>query len=316
MSGKKGNVNNADFLKRITANAQTATRDVSRKMGEMGIDGIAEKGKKKISHIDILKMIDAPEDWNKYPRLKDTQPDKYLELKLSIYEKGVEEPLILWERPNGEYMILAGHNRHDISCEIMQECRKELGFEEEKYRFPACIVYGADELSEDQARGIIDDTNLYRDFSKLPQRVKVEIIKSRLEVYKRRRYSKGERIDQLAKELGIKKTAIYENLAISENIYQPLQELYYDGKLKRKAVLKFTYYDGDTQQWIYDHFKDQITEAKVNSLKKNMTRDAIANVFKSEEKGIKKLTVEVPADHVEEFREMFGKWLEEVGKAE
>lgn len=315
MAGKKGSVNNADFLRQLTANAQTATQDVSRKMGKMGIGEIAETGK-KISHIDIFKMINAPEGWNKYPRLKDTQTDKYLELKMSIYDKGIEEPLILWERPKDKYMILAGHNRHDISVEIIEECRDEPGFEEEKYRFPACIVYAEDELSEDQAREIIDDTNLYRDFSKLPLKVKTQIIKSRAEVYKRRRYSKGERIDQLAKDLGIKKTAIYEVLSIADNVYPPLQDMYYDGILKRKAILKFTAYDGDTQKWIYETFKDQITDAKANALKKSMTRDAIASVFKGEEKAVKKLTVEVPEGRVEEFREMFDKWLEEVAKAE
>lgn len=314
MAGKKGSVNNADFLRRVSANAQSSAKDVSKVMEKIGMGEIAEKGKKKITHVDIDKMLDAPEDWNKYPRLKDTQAEKYLELKMSIYEKGVEEPLILWERQDGKYMILAGHNRHDISCEIIQECRGEPGFDEEKYRYPACIVYAADELNEDQARGVIDDTNLYRDFSKLPQKVKIEIIKSRMDVYKRRRYSKGERIDQLAKDLGIKKTAIYENLAISENVYGPLQELYYDGRLKRKAILKFTYFDGDTQQWIYDNFKEQITETKVNALKKNMNRDAIAGVFNAEAQGIKKLTIEIPADRVEEFREMFGKWLVKAGK--
>ncbi len=314
MAGKRGNVNNADFLRRVSANAQSATQDVSKVMERIGMGEIAEKGKKKISHVDIDKMVDAPEEWNKYPRLKDTQAEKYLELKMSIYEKGIEEPLILWERPGGKYMILAGHNRHDISSEIIQECREEPGFDEDKYRYPACIVYAVDELSEDQARGVIDDTNLYRDFSKLPQKVKIEIIKSRMDVYKRRRYSKGERIDQLAKELGIKKTAIYENLSISENVYAPLQELYYDGRLKRKAILKFTYFDGDTQQWIYENFNDRITEAKVNALKKNMNRDAIANVFNTEAQGIKKLTVEIPTDRVEEFREMFDKWLIKAGK--
>lgn len=314
MAGKKGSVNNAAFLKQVSANAQAATKDVSKTMEKISLGEIAEKGKKKISHIDIDKMVDAPEEWNKYPRLKDTQADKYLELKMSIYEKGIEEPLILWERPEGEYMILAGHNRHDISCEIIQECREEPGFDEDKYRYPACIVYAADELNEEQARGVIDDTNLYRDFSKLPEKVKIEIIKSRMDVYQRRRYSKGERIDQLAKELGIKKTSIYENLSISENVYEPLRELYYDGKLKRKAILKFTYFDGVTQQWIYDNFKDQITEAKVNALKKNMNRDAIANVFNAEAQGVKKLTVEIPADRVDEFREMFDKWLLKAGK--
>ncbi|MFG6344859.1 MAG: ParB N-terminal domain-containing protein [Lachnospiraceae bacterium] len=314
MAGKKGSVNNAAFLKQVSANAQAATKDVSKTMEKISLGEIAEKGKKKIAHIDINKMVDAPEEWNKYPRLKDTQADKYLELKMSIYEKGIEEPLILWERPEGEYMILAGHNRHDISCEIIQECREEPGFDEDKYRYPACIVYAADELNEEQARGVIDDTNLYRDFSKLPEKVKIEIIKSRMDVYQRRRYSKGERIDQLAKELGIKKTSIYENLSISENVYEPLRELYYDGKLKRKAILKFTNFDGVTQQWIYDNFKDQITEAKVNALKKNMNRDAIANVFNAEAQGVKKLTVEIPADRVDEFREMFDKWLLKAGK--
>lgn len=313
MAGKKGSVNNAEFLKQVSANAQSATKDVTKVMERIGMGEIAEKGK-KISHIDIDKMVDAPEEWNKYPRLKDTQTDKYLELKMSIYEKGIEEPLILWERPEDKYMILAGHNRHDISCEIIQECREEPGFDEDKYRYPACIVYAADELSEDQARGVIDDTNLYRDFSKLPEKVKIEIIKSRMDVYKRRRYGKGERIDQLAKELGIKKTSIYENLSISENVYEPLRELYYEGKLKRKAILKFTLFDGVTQQWIYDNFKDQITEAKVNALKKNMNRDAITKVFNADAKGVKRLTVEIPADRVEEFREMFDKWLVKAGK--
>lgn len=313
MAGKKGSVNNAAFLKQVSANAQAATKDVSKTMEKISLGEIAEKGK-KISRIDIDKMVDAPEEWNKYPRLKDTQTDKYLELKMSIYEKGIEEPLILWERPNGEYMILAGHNRHDISCEIIRECREEPEFDEDKYRYPACIVYAVDELSEDQARGVIDDTNLYRDFSKLPEKVKIEIIKSRIDVYKRRQYRKGATIDQLAKELGIKKTSIYENLSISENVYEPLQELYYDGKLKRKAILKFTYFDVVTQQWIYDNFKDQITDAKVNALKKNMNRDAITKVFNADAKGVKRLTIEIPADRVEEFREMFGKWLIKAGK--
>lgn len=316
MAGKRGSVNNADFLRQVSANAQSAAKDVSKTMERIGAGEIAEKGKKKIVHVDIDKMIDAPEDWNRYPRLKDTQADKYLELKLSIYENGIEEPLILWEQPGDRYMILAGHNRHDISREIIQECKDEPGFQEEKYRFPACIVYSRDELNEDQARGIIDDTNLYRDFSKLPPKVKNEIIKSRLEVYKRRRYSKGERIDQLAKELGIKKTAIYENLTISDNIYPPLRELYYNGNLTRKAILKFVYFDGDTQEWIYDNFKGQITEPKVLALKKNMTRDAIGKVFRSEVESVKKLTIEVPASRVDEFRAMFEKWLAKAGQGE
>lgn len=52
----------------------------------------------------------------------------------------------------------------------------------------------------------------------------------------------------------------------------------------------------------------------MNALKKNMNRDAIANVFNAEAQGIKKLTVEIPADRVEEFRGMLEEWLIKVGK--
>ena len=164
-------------------------------------------------------MEDAPENWNRYPKLKDSQLDKYLELKLSIYEKGVEEPCILWQQIDDTYMILAGHNRRQICKEIISENKDTRGFEESKFRFLPSIVYGTDEIDDAQAQQIIDDTNLYRDFSRLPARVKMEIMRNRMEVYKKRKYSKGERIDQLAKEFGIEKSAIYENLMILSLIH-------------------------------------------------------------------------------------------------
>lgn len=52
-----------------------------------------DDGKKKIEYIDIFKMEGAPAEWNRYPLLRDSQPDRYFELKLSIYEKGIEDPL-------------------------------------------------------------------------------------------------------------------------------------------------------------------------------------------------------------------------------
>ena len=206
-------------------------------------------------------------------------------------------------------MILAGHNRRSICEDILEECRDERGFNEELYRRPPCIVYSEDELTEEGAREIIDDTNLYRDFSKLPNKVKIQITRHRMEVYKQRRYAKGERIDQLAKELGLEKSAVYENLAIAEKVIPQLQEMYYSEKLTRKAVARFTFFDKDTQEWILAEYGDMINDARTKALKKNMSRQEIARVFSSEDKGIKKVTVEVPVGRVEEFREMFAKWL-------
>ena len=108
--------------------------------------------------------------------------------------------------------------------------------------FVPCIVYQEDEIDERKAREIIDDTNLYRDFSKLPEMVKQQIVVDRLETYKKRRYTKGERIDQLMKDFGLKKSAIYDALALNENVIEPLQKLFFDGAIKKKTVMRFTFF--------------------------------------------------------------------------
>ena len=310
MAGKKGRINNADFLSQIAQSSRNSTKEVHRVLAKAKEEELIEPGKKKIQYIDVDMMEDAPENWNRYPKLKDSQLDKYLELKLSIYEKGVEEPCILWQQIDDTYMILAGHNRRQICKEIISENKDTRGFEESKFRFLPSIVYGTDEIDDAQAQQIIDDTNLYRDFSRLPARVKMEIMRNRMEVYKKRKYSKGERIDQLAKEFGIEKSAIYENLMISEKICKPLQELYYEGKLSRKAVIRFNYFAGDTQEWIYENFKDDITEDKVKALKKSMGREDIRELFQGKKKETKKISFDIPADRVDEFRRMYEQWLE------
>lgn len=310
MAGKKGKVDNQAFLNGLTVTSRGAAQNVSKALERAGSGTLwDDDGRKKIDYIDIAKMEGAPAEWNRYPLLKDNQPDKYLELKLSIYEKGVETPLVLWKQPGGVYMILAGHNRRDICAEIITDCQEEEGFDEEKYRLIPCIVYQEDELDETKAREIIDDTNLYRDFSKLPEKIKQQIVVNRLAIYKRRHYAKGERIDQLMKDFGLKKSAIYDAIALNENVIEPLQKLFFDGVLKKKSVMRFAFFPKDTQQWMYDEYAEQISDAKVNALKKNMTRDEIAQVFQSENRAVRRLTVEIPADREEEFREMYKKWL-------
>ena len=308
MAGKKGTVSNNDFLKSMQANTQQATKAVSETLKSVSVRSAVGKDRKVLEYRDVEEMRPAPADWNRYPLLKDDQPERYLELKMSIYERGIENPLVLWER-HGESVILAGHNRREICREIMDECRDENGFDEKKFRFLPCIVYGEDEITEEQDKEIINDTNLYRDFSKLPNKIKIQITMERMEVYKRRRYAKGERIDQLAKDLGLEKTAVYENLSIYEKVIPQLQELYYNERLTRKAVLKFVFFDRDTQQWIFDTYGERINDARTKALKKNMGRDEIARVFEKEGKGVKKVTVDVPEGRVEEFRDVFARWL-------
>ena len=289
MAKRSSGVVNAEFLQQLRQKTDGESKKVKDVLEKASVISAVGNGRKNIEYRDIYEMQPAPDSWNRYPLLKGDQPDRYLELKMAIFEKGVLNPLALWEH-DGKLVILAGHNRQAICKEIIAECQEESGFDEDKFRYPPCIVYGEDEITEEQAIDIINDTNLYRDFSKLPNKVRIQITKERMELYKRRRYARGERIDQLARDLGLEKTAVYENLSIYEKVIGPLQELYYNEKLTRKAILRFVFFDADTQQWIFNVYADRINEAKVKALKKNMSRADISRIFEEEGKGVKRVT--------------------------
>ena len=47
-----------------------------------------------------------------------------------------------------------------------------------------------------------------------------------------------------------------------------------------------------------------------------MGRSDISRVFEQEGRGVKRVTVEVPEDRVDEFRKMFSEWLQENSPAD
>lgn len=308
MAGRKGTTSNEAFMKQFQKKTAIDVQNVSKTLS--GLDpAIKAAGQKAVVHIDIAKMDAAPDEWNRYPLLKDGQMEKYLELKMSIYTDGVETPLLLWEQAD-RYMILSGHNRKTICQELLEEHAGETAFDSDKFRFPPSIVYSEAELTETQARMIINNANLYRDFSKLPPKTKILITKDRMELYKHEYRAKGERVDRIMEDLGMERTSVYENLGIYEKVLPEIQELYYSGKLTRKAILRFWFFDMDTQQWIYDHYSAQLVEAKVKKLKKHMSRADLAELFESTDAvPMKRVTYSVPADRADEFRKVYEQWL-------
>lgn len=308
MAGRKGTTSNEAFMKQFQKKTVAEVQNVSKTLS--GLDpAIKDAGKKAISNIDLANMDSAPDEWNRYPLLSDSQMEKYLELKMSIYTNGVETPLLLWKQ-KGRYMILSGHNRKSICQELLQEHADDPGFDDRKFRFLPCIVYDEEELTEIQARMIINNANLYRDFSKLPPKTKILITKDRMELYKHEYRAKGERVDRIMEDLGMERTSVYENLGIYEKVLPEIQELYYSGKLTRKAILRFWFFGMDTQQWIYDNYSSQLVESKVKKLKKHMSRADIAELFESkDEVPMKRVTYSVPADRADEFREVYERWL-------
>ena len=228
---------------------------------------------------------------------------------MSILQHGIKQPLVLWKQTDTEYMVLAGHNRKDICIEILNELSSGQNAKAiEKYQFVPAIVYKKEELNDDAAIKIIDGTNIYRDFSRLPRKIQVEISRNRVENYDKSQ-TKKEQMDKVAKELGILSSSLYENIRIANNIYEPLQELYYSGKITRKQVLRLGNYTLEMQKWIFDTYSDKLTGSKISMMKKNMLKEDIAKIFDIPNIKTRRITIDIPEDLFNEFNIMVSEWL-------
>lgn len=310
MARQKGNIDR-NIIRGIVKDSKGAVQDVSRTLtsGELQVNKESSEEYIKLQYIDVNLIVDAPDSWNIYPRLRNNQPDKYFELKMSILQHGIKQPLVLWRQNDTEFMVLAGHNRKDICREILSELSSGQDAKEtEKYQFVPAIVYNKEDLDESEARKIIDGTNIYRDFTRLPRKIQVEISRNRVENYDRSQ-TKKDQMDKAAKELGILSSSLYENIRIANNIYGPLQELYYSGKITRKQVLRLGNYTMELQKWIFDTYSDKLTGSKISMMKKNMLKEDIEKIFEEPDVKTKRITIDVPEELLEEFNKMASEWL-------
>lgn len=270
--------------------------------------------------LSIYDLEDAPEDWNKYPRTKDVNADTYLETKLSIAENGVLDALRVWERDNGKYMVISGHNRKDISLELIEEYPES----REKWEKVMCYVVGAHEKTEEQIRAEIYDANLHRNFNDMDKRTQMLILDDRIGLMMGNRTPKGEDVIRLAEKMGLKKSNIYNLLAIRNDLYPGLKEIYFDGKLNIKAAIRLASLNVSVQEYLCDNYGDRLTTKTVNAmpgeifnkglaetLKKGEIDDFFAQEVKPPAK-VKKMSVSVPEGHEEEFKKMFEEWLKTI----
>ena len=258
-------------------------------------------------YIDLDLLEDAPNDWNEYPRLKEDQPDEYLELKMSIYNKGIQQPLLIYKKDDGKYTIIAGHNRRDCSREIIEDNKEDPEFDEDKFRRLPCKI--VENITEEDIKELIDDTNISREFGKMPRNIQLSITMRKMKAYKRRFYSQGETMEHLGREMGLKKSAIYDLFSIAEKVIDPFQKLYFNGTITKKAILSVANMDKLTQEWIISEYEGAMTNEKAEKLKRGLGRDDIKEIFEGNALRMKKVVLQVPENRVEEFKKMAHDWL-------
>ena len=306
MSTKKLKDNNALFR----AKALQSTDDIQKSEEEKQtlINKYIERSNKEKEYVDVQKLVDAPAEWNTFPPLPEV---KMIQLKLSIFENGIWVPVIAWEQDNGEYIILSGHNRVHAVKELISENKRDI-WKHDYDKIP-CIIYRKDEIDVDKANEIIIDTN-YIQRGELSPKLRVSVIQRRIKIMKTQKNAAGETIDSLISTLNLRKTAIYEDIQIGTQIIPELQDLYFNGIISRKAVLKFTNYSEETQRWIFDTFNDKLTTKKILMLNKNVKmREQIAEVFESdpskEDSSSTKTSITVPKNKLKSFRQVCDLYL-------
>ena len=293
-------INQNDFFKQKMAAAGKEIQESQTEQSK-SMQAYVDRMHKERVNIDVDLFDDAPKEWNFFPPLAE---DKMLQLKLSIQNNGIMDPVIAWQQENGRYMILAGHNRIHACRQIIQEYA---GLDLRRdYRQIPTIIYGVDEIDESKAREVIIDTN-YLQRGELTPRLRVSVIRARVGLMRGQRDERGAKINELIQNLNLKKSTVYDDIKIGTQVIPPLQNLYFDGRINRRAVLKFTQYSEEIQQWIFTTYGESLTSERICLLSKRVKlKGEIASILGASDEVVLNVhtQVTVPQNKLAAFRKL------------
>lgn len=287
--------------------------ELFKKLKESTSEKIAERlekdNKKTVYRININNLVGAPEDWNYFSPLSD---DKMIELVDSIKSIGLQSPVVVWELPqeSGEdqkYLILSGHNRTRAYKEIYEKENNE------DYLFIPCIIYLHHELSEQDAKDIIIDSNYVNRV--LTAREKTLSVKHKYLLYKSQKEKYA--MDKVAKDLNLKLRTIKYYLAVNQ-LEDEIKELVFTDILAMRDAAKLAKLPSETQRWLIENHKEKITSELCRNVKTSMSIGEMENLLSSksddkehdgEEGSYVTLTFRVQASMEEELKKLVEEWI-------
>lgn len=257
-------------------------------------------GEESREDISLEKLVDAPREWNFYDPLPD---EKLFELTESIKEKGLMHPIVVWERDES-YTILSGHNRKK-AYEILYKSTKD-----DKFSKIPCLIKGKDDITEDEAREIIVDTNwIQRELSTL------EKAKSISEKYIRlgRKVHTGDGVksrDLIAKEYGISGRMVQNYLSLKK-ILPEFEAMLRENNITIKSAVAISKLSDDMQNWMYESFtKKELNSKEILNIRKDMSKKDIEDLIKKDDDYIR-LSLKIPKELKDDFLRMTKEWLSE-----
>ncbi|MBP3914460.1 ParB N-terminal domain-containing protein [Clostridium sp.] len=261
----------------------------------------------QIIDIPIELLIPAKKEWNFFSKLSEDQKN---DLKMSILKNGLLHPLIVWEQPDGKYMILSGHNRYDIFSEIYEEQKNNHPEVAKSYTKILAKVFSYDSLDEAKAEEIVIDTN-YLNRKLSPMEIQKCIYRKYKNLGRKSKFDKSpvtRTTDIIAEEYGLKSRMVANYIKLGDLIED--FEKYVDNKeITIRTAIKIAGLKEDVQRYLYDNYLEKLLDKKnksSNKIKANMITSEIDVIFceESKEKSVKTKSITIPVDIYDEYKEV------------
>lgn len=252
-----------------------------------------------VFQIELDKLYEAPSEWNFYSPLSD---QKMTELLESIMDNGLLNPIILWEQGD-KYMILAGHNRVRAYTMLYEQTK------DEKYRKIYAYIKKKNELTEDDAKAIIIDTNFVQRQLSTAEKTKSILIKYRQLGRKKRNSGGKTTAEVIAEQFSITDRMVYNYYKLKDLIPE-FSERIDKGSLSMKAGLKLARFDQVFQKRLFEGYNDKLVNKKVMAFAANLSDEEIMEELSTEiEKPSIRVSFDIPIELEAEFRDYVSKWL-------
>ena len=198
--------------------------------------------------VERSKLVPTPADWNQFTKISE---DKKILMAESIYYNGLLQPIVVRaiKKDNSEFQILAGNTRNSLYGMLYDITN------DEKFLSIDAKIYWYGELTDNQAREIVTDTN-YVQRANLSARDRAFCIHNKIEMLKGRKES--DIMNKVAEQMNIKRSTVFywDKMA---SLIPEFYELFQKDKISLKASSRLASFPKDIQRELYK-MRDLLTD--------------------------------------------------------
>ena len=217
--------------------------------------------------VERSKLVPTPADWNQFTEIS---KDKKILMAESIYYNGLLQPIVVRaiNKDNSQFQILAGNTRNSLYG-LLYDITND-----EKYLSIDAKIYWYGELTDNQAREIVTDTN-YVQRATLSARDRAFCIHNKIEMLKGRRES--DIMNKVAEQMNIKRSTVFywDKMA---NLIPDFYELFQKDKISLKASSRLASFPKDIQRELYK-MRDLLTDEIIMKVPAKTVHDEIVAKF-------------------------------------